>query len=267
MEIPTRRRLVLVLTGIFLIQSWMVYSDPLGREAPPLSGLASEGRDLWHAHNCQSCHQLYGFGGFLGPDLTNLVGRVRADVGDESATAAALDARLETVLTTGSERMPAFHLDLEQRQALVAYLTAVDQTGVGQVVLSEAAPPRRVLEQVLLQVSAVEPLGPSEQEGSRIVAESGCIDCHLPNGRSTFRAPDLTVLAETVDAPRLKQVLSEGVPQKGMPGLGLDDSEIAAVRDFLAYLGRHSDRIHSSFEASESSGDTSLLGLPWFLYR
>ena len=72
MSIRARQGLMLALVCAFVAQTWLVYADPAGKRTP-LSPLAARGRALWHRRNCQSCHQIYGFGGFLGPDLTNAV--------------------------------------------------------------------------------------------------------------------------------------------------------------------------------------------------
>ena len=263
MRIRSRRRLVLTLCAVFLAQTWMVYSDPAGRAAGPLSGLALEGRDVWHAHNCQSCHQIYGFGGFLGPDLTNFAGRVGAGEQGE----AALRSRLESVLTAGSALMPAFRLGSEEREALAAYFAALDATGIGQVSRPDAASPREVLAGLVDALVAVDPPGEQAAAGFEIAADLGCIDCHLPNGSSTFRATDLTTLHDEVDRSRVEQTLAEGVPGRGMPAFALDDDQRAAVLAFLAYLARHGPAVRAGFERAERAARGALAALPWFEYR
>ena len=64
--------------------SCSAYDTPV--RTPPLDDLARAGRALWHDHNCQTCHQIYGFGGFLGPDVTNGAQRL----GDADGTPEAL---------------------------------------------------------------------------------------------------------------------------------------------------------------------------------
>ena len=34
--------------------------------------LSTNGKLIWQKYNCQSCHQIYSLGGYLGPDLTNV---------------------------------------------------------------------------------------------------------------------------------------------------------------------------------------------------
>ena len=94
MPVPARKLLIFCLVAIFAVQTWLVYSDPAGKDAT-LSPLASAGQTVWRENNCQSCHQLFGFGGFLGPDLTNAIGALSTE-------------RLDSVLTIGSGQMPAF---------------------------------------------------------------------------------------------------------------------------------------------------------------
>ena len=68
-----KKGLLAVLVLCFLVQSVLVYTDHVDLE---LSAKAIEGRRLYHESACQVCHQLWGQGGFLGPDLTNAASRV-----------------------------------------------------------------------------------------------------------------------------------------------------------------------------------------------
>lgn len=87
-----------MLTGLVLcfgVQSFLVYTDDTGRKREPLDPLAQKGRVVWQKNNCQSCHQIHGFGGYLGPDLTNAVPGISREV-------------LEAFLRTGPKQMPSF---------------------------------------------------------------------------------------------------------------------------------------------------------------
>ena len=107
-----QRALYTILVLAFFLLTAVVYLDhPLPGGQPPLflSPAAQEGQAIWRKNNCQTCHQIYGFGGFLGPDLTNVVSRLPA-------------SRFSELLKNGSGRMPAFGFSDEQVTAMVAYL-------------------------------------------------------------------------------------------------------------------------------------------------
>ena len=97
------------LVAAFAAQTTLVYLDDAASTFETLTEEAVRGRRLWHKHNCQSCHQIHGFGGFLGPDLTNAAQRLT-------------DERLEEVLTVGVAQMPAFHLNEDERLDLAIFL-------------------------------------------------------------------------------------------------------------------------------------------------
>lgn len=82
-----------------------------------LAADAMAGQALWQSRNCAACHALYGLGGHLGPDLTNAVSRI----GDDGARA---------VIAYGLGKMPPQDLTAGEADRLVAYLRAVDATGV-----------------------------------------------------------------------------------------------------------------------------------------
>ena len=73
------------------------------------------GKELWQQKNCSSCHQLYGLGGYLGPDLTNITSDPKR--GKNYAAA---------FIKYGGTTMPNFHLTDEQTAAILAYLATVD---------------------------------------------------------------------------------------------------------------------------------------------
>jgi len=255
MEVRARQHLLFGLIGVFVVQTWMVYSDPAGRGAPPLSVEAARGRGVWRRNNCQSCHQVYGFGGFIGPDLTNAASRLTP-------------ARLDSILTVGSGAMPAFDLPPGERSALAAYLEELHRTGVSQPRAVEPRPAREVVQELAdAIVAAHEPLSALEQAGRAIFQRENCIDCHLPNPSSAFHATDITSLGDRFDRARLWTVLTEGVPGKAMPRFGFANQDKEALHAWLAFLARHSDAVRSELERAGGARGNSLLRLPWFEYR
>ena len=103
------------LTIGFAYHNYSVYTGSPGKE---LSAPARAGQQLWQQHNCASCHQLYGLGGYLGPDLTNAASA--PGKGPEYISA---------MLNAGPGSMPVFNFTPAEKQAMVAYLAEVDQTG------------------------------------------------------------------------------------------------------------------------------------------
>lgn len=101
----------------FVFYSAYVYTT--GTEAsniPRANDEARYGQQLFQRHNCVACHQFYGLGGYMGPDLTNVISKR----GPEYARA---------LLASGTSRMPNFDLNAEEIDALLAFLTFVDKTG------------------------------------------------------------------------------------------------------------------------------------------
>lgn len=105
---------VIILT--FCIYTGFVYTK--GTEAPEMSAKAVEGKMLWQKHNCTACHQFYGLGGYLGPDLTNIISA-------EGKGAPYTKA----MIMTGIKQMPKYNLSEDELNALIEFLTYVDQSG------------------------------------------------------------------------------------------------------------------------------------------
>lgn len=107
-----------VLVALYVLVSAVAYTDFPRRKPPaPLTEREQEGLGVWRRYNCQSCHQLYGFGGFLGPDLTNRVVDATEDDG------------LGSILRDGLGRMPALGLDRSERATVLEFLRAMNRTG------------------------------------------------------------------------------------------------------------------------------------------
>jgi len=75
-----------------------------------------EGKMVWQQYNCNACHQVYGLGGYLGPDLTNVYSKRGP-------------AFIQAFLKTGTGAMPQFHLSEEETNSLLSYLKDIDASG------------------------------------------------------------------------------------------------------------------------------------------
>lgn len=73
---------------------------------------------VWQKYNCQSCHQLYGLGGYLGPDLTNLVSQQGKS-----------DEYIAGIIRSGTKQMPAFSITDDELQQLIQFLNTINLSG------------------------------------------------------------------------------------------------------------------------------------------
>ena len=80
---------------------------------------AITGKVLYQKYNCTACHQIYGLGGFLGPDLTTVVSQQGKG-----------EAYIKAFLQSGTQRMPDFHLSKYDINSLSEYLKYIDSTAV-----------------------------------------------------------------------------------------------------------------------------------------
>lgn len=79
---------------------------------------AASGRLVWQKYNCQACHQLYGLGGYLGPDLTNVYSA--KNKGEEYISA---------LIKSGTKQMPGFQLTTLEMEQLMEFLRSTDASG------------------------------------------------------------------------------------------------------------------------------------------
>ncbi len=189
------------LVAAFGVQTTLVYTD---ERQDPLSEAALRGRTLWHENACQVCHQLYGQGGFLGPDLTNAASRMDA-------------SRLASLLTVGSGQMPAFHFRGEQIADLSAYLEALDRPDLGRGQLrlgaaSEGSGPGGTFDAVVR--NALGTASPEVAAGYAAFEARSCTGCHFPLSDSPVGAPDLSTVTGRLTLAELGRVLT-AVPSPG----------------------------------------------------
>lgn len=245
------RAKALLLAGLalcYVIQTGLVYSDEPGRTQ--LSPRAEAGRRIFHERGCVNCHQLYGFGGFLGPDLTNAAERVTA-------------TRLQTLLTEGSSPMPAFHMKAEEIAAVRAFLEAMNATGRGQARITNAGPPpqARFVNAIKSELARA-PDAPA-QRGFELFVGRACFACHYPFAPSPVGAPDLSLVAKRLDAAALEKVLTEGRPPR-MPNPFLKPEERADVAHYFGWLNAHRESLSPQVLQLV---DVPVGDLPWWEYR
>lgn len=249
-NIVSRKLMMLGLVAAFAGQTALVYADSTAETRGELTGLALEGRAIWHRENCQVCHQIYGFGGFLGPDLTNAASRINR-------------ARLDDILTEGSLQMPAFHMSEHEISAIEAFLEVLDGTGVGQARRYRMIDPADVV--AMIETHCDEnPMSVEAADGFSLFRER-CSACHTPF-RSTplgpFLAADLSRVASRLGRDDLERTLVDGRPTRGMPPTGCDETERAKLIAFFEWLDAEEPTLRPRCDAAKVD-----LGAPWFEYK
>ena len=106
---------ITVLLAAFLCYSFFLYSA-LPVKNYPVRKEADSGKLAWQKYNCNACHQVYGLGGYLGPDLTNIYSIKGA-------------AYIQAFLKTGTTIMPAYNLNNREIQDITTFMKSLDASG------------------------------------------------------------------------------------------------------------------------------------------
>jgi len=110
--------IISVLLALLCVYNGLVYTSNNCKKPVKLSLEASHGQQLWQNNNCWSCHQVYGLGGYLGPDLTNVYSSPHKGPN-----------YIKAFLNSGIKSMPKFNFSENEKNAIVAYLKLIDSTG------------------------------------------------------------------------------------------------------------------------------------------
>lgn len=260
MKNPARCELILAgLVVAYVALSVVAYTDfPRRPTDPALTDLELRGLAVWRGNNCQACHQIYGFGGFLGPDLTNRV------------TDATPDAEFRAVLEDGARSMPAFEMAAADQEAVLAFLRAVNRTGQSQptpLATTEGVSPIAHFER-LADEWARESGGFLEagvERGLEVWTSRGCGACHVPFMDGRMRAPDLSLGSIDRSVPALRAVLDSG--RRNMPPFEVTDPEVEALSAYLQWISSNRGALVRLNDALLEHEDFSWGTVPWFEYR
>lgn len=110
----------IVLVISYLIYSFVLYSNSFSKTEIKayVEDVAIEGRLVFQKYNCQDCHQLYGLGGYLGPDLTNVYQKYRKN-----------DDALKVFFKGGMMQMPEYHLSKNEEDQLIEFFKMTNESG------------------------------------------------------------------------------------------------------------------------------------------
>lgn len=124
MKLNTKRFISGILVASFFVYSIVIYTvgTRVDKGEKWVTENAKKGKLLFQQKNCIACHQIYGLGGYMGPDLTNVI---------SAAGKGPVFAR--TILQYGTERMPNYHLTESEINEILEFLTYADKTGTSPV--------------------------------------------------------------------------------------------------------------------------------------
>jgi nitric oxide reductase subunit C len=112
-----RRVIFITIVTFASLYSFLVYTwGTNNKNGQLLTEKAAHGKILWQEYNCIACHQLYGLGGYLGPDLTNEIKLKGPDYA-------------KAFMTTGSVKMPNLHLTPSEIDDITEYLVCLSNSG------------------------------------------------------------------------------------------------------------------------------------------
>ncbi|MDI9256243.1 c-type cytochrome [Flavobacterium sedimenticola] len=109
---------LLLLLLLFTAYNYTLYTNQSDYGRIRLSEKALQGEKHWRENNCNACHQLYGLGGYLGPDLTNVYSFRKKD-----------GNYLKAMFNSGVKAMPRFDFNETEKEELLQFFIEVDQTG------------------------------------------------------------------------------------------------------------------------------------------
>lgn len=107
-------KVFILLLCIYSIYSIWVYSNGTAT-ARNMTDAEIAGKALFQKHNCQTCHQIYGMGGYLGPDLTHAISDPQRGEG-----------YVKALLKVGGNRMPNFNFTDDEIEKITSYLKYLD---------------------------------------------------------------------------------------------------------------------------------------------
>lgn len=247
------------LVVIYFLVSLVAYTDfPRTGAALSLTEIEHRGLAVWRRHNCQVCHQIHGFGGFLGPDLTNRVDDSRGDT------------EFGPILTKGAGRMPALKLSPGDRSAVLSYLRAINRTGRSQPHPLKA---RRRVDPIehfpLLTGEYVRitghPLSAKVRNGTVLWSRFQCGSCHVPFTEGPAGAVDLSIRSVVRELPNLEALLAEG--RRRMPSYVLTSVETKELRTYLKWIAIYRSNLIPVNDRMVKREKFSRRAVPWFEYR
>ncbi len=243
MIISKRKLLIFLLICALATQSMLFYFALSNYNMFSLTSEAECGHKIWLKSNCQSCHQIYGFGGFIGPDLTNSIERLTKD-------------QIKQILTLGSKQMPAFNFNINEQKSLIAYLKHLNTTGKSKPKVKQSQSFIEYLKGLNM------PDVKNIHVGFNIIMRKKCFYCHLPS-KDSIKAPNLINVTIRLTKKEFFKILKYGNPLKGMPIFNFTTKESQYIYEYLQWLNGCSP----VFQDKSIFKISTLAEIPWFEYE
>lgn len=106
------KRILLIIFLNLIIAAILIFSS--GNKS--INSKNGYGVKIWRSKNCNGCHSIYGLGGHIGPDLTNVYNKGGKEY-------------IDYILINGLGNMPNLELTKIERDGLINFLKYINSLG------------------------------------------------------------------------------------------------------------------------------------------
>jgi mono/diheme cytochrome c family protein len=205
---------------------------PTGYLPPPATTETKEGKALYAAMNCASCHSIAGMGGYVGPPLDGVGGRRSEEFLQSHLTDPAEHAKRFPHLHDGN-RMPHPHATPDEVKALASYLMTLPEPQGGFLIQAHpplSMPPKAIPESRPSSSASID-------EGRQLFLEKGCAACHSVGGFGSSFGPKLDRVGQRLGRGLIEmKITAKGKLGAGMQWRGVNDEEASKITEYLLSL-------------------------------
>ncbi len=214
-------------SGVFL---WLtvdtVRQVPERSNEDQLTAEVVAGKELWEANNCMGCHTILGEGAYYAPELTKVVDRrgpdwIRVFIKDPQA------------MYPGRRKMVQYDFTDEEIDELIAFFTWVGNIDTNGFPREPDMKPAAV---VSANVATASVAGAAAGPPPPTMFTTICQSCHQLGGKGGAVGPVLDGVGDRYQRDEMRAWLADPQsvkPGTAMPNLGLSETDLTALTDFL----------------------------------